>query len=79
MHSGRVKIATHRRHDKFQYSSDAQLRTKTANHLIDIIKQDKQEQQHGHKQIEPIFTIDADVTNPIKHAAVATTIAPHKQ
>ena len=58
---------------------DAQLRTKASNHLIDIIKQDKHECQHGHQCLETEFTIDVDKINPIEHAAAATAIAPHQQ
>ena len=73
MHSGKVKIATHKKQDKCSYSSYAQHKTKAANHLIDIIKQDKTETQYDNQQLETFFDIN---TTSHHHAAAGKIKAP---
>ena len=74
IHSGQVKIATHRDHDEQGYSHDVQHRTTASNHLINIGK-DKPDDKFGKENLEQPFAIPIDNDH---HAAAAKLQASPK-
>ena len=75
IHSGQVKIATHRTHDEQGHSFDAQHRTTASNHLVNIGK-DQQEDKHGKKNLDAHVDIQTD--HLTHHAAAAKLQAQQK-
>ena len=76
MHSGRVKIATHKRHDEFHYSTSTGQRSKASKHMMAITTDDPTETKFGSRQLEDTFKLPPDSTNFPTQAAAAKMEVP---
>ena len=73
--TGTNKVATHKLHNEFQYSSDRNKRSHASQYIINMIANDKKETQYGKPMLDGtiIDLIPTDI--PLSTAAAATTEA----
>ena len=85
--TGTIKVATHKLHDEFQYSSAQTKRSHASRYTVDLIADDKNEKRYGEPMVEhPIeHLLPTDIPPSAAAAASATaydlelvTLTPQK-
>ena len=70
-----IKVATHKLHEKFQYSSDQNKRSHTSRYIVDLIADDKEKKRYGAPMLDGTIADLIPTDIPPSTAAVATTKA----
>ena len=73
--TGTIKVATHKLHDEFQYSSDRNKRSHASRYIIDLIADDTDEKRYGQPMIDGKIVNIIPIDAPPSTAAAATTVA----
>ena len=69
-----IKVATHKLHDEFQYSSDQTKRSHASRYIVDLIADDKNEHQYGEPMLKN--TIEHLIPTTVWNRCVVYTVQP---
>ena len=73
--TGTIKVATHKLHDEFQYSTDRTKHSHASGYIIDLIADDKDKKRYGAPMLDTTIKHLIPTDNPPSTAAAASATA----